>query len=199
MSRQGRVRRITPATDQEDRLRPLYARVLRLRHLNPGGMLCFVFLEGAVALGLLLALAELVSWWGMLVLPVAVAVMVKANDLLAGAVARAAALVPEQERERFRREVVPAVGRAIVPARPVRDAGGVGAEVPGPRASVVVPERGPAGADSQMAMVVAHPGIVESARQTAKQQLARRSPPQWPDRPDPTQLRARQSGHRRYD
>ncbi|BCJ44943.1 hypothetical protein GCM10010168_84830 [Actinoplanes ianthinogenes] len=63
---------------------PLYARVLRLRHLSPGGLLCFVFLEGAVALGVLLALAELVSWWGVLVLPAAVAVMVKFNDLVAG-------------------------------------------------------------------------------------------------------------------
>ncbi|GAA4598956.1 hypothetical protein BJY16_002906 [Actinoplanes octamycinicus] len=63
---------------------PLYARVLRLRHLSPGGLLCFVFLEGAIALGVLLALAELVSWWGVLVLPIAVAVMVKFNDLVAG-------------------------------------------------------------------------------------------------------------------
>ncbi|BCY06216.1 hypothetical protein L3i22_013040 [Actinoplanes sp. L3-i22] len=63
---------------------PLYARMLGLRHLSPGGLLCFVFLEGALALGALLALAELVSWWGVLVLPAAVAVMVKFNDLVAG-------------------------------------------------------------------------------------------------------------------
>jgi hypothetical protein len=63
---------------------PLYARMLGLRHLSPGGLLCFVFLEGSLALGALLALAELVSWWGVLVLPVAVAVMVKFNDLVAG-------------------------------------------------------------------------------------------------------------------
>lgn len=64
---------------------PLYARVLRLRHLAPSGLLCFVFLEGAVVLGILLALAELVSWWGVVVLPVTVALMVKFNDLVAGA------------------------------------------------------------------------------------------------------------------
>lgn len=63
---------------------PLYARMLGLRHLSPGGLLCFVFLEGALALGALLALAELVSWWGVLVLPAAVAVMVKFNDMVAG-------------------------------------------------------------------------------------------------------------------
>lgn len=150
MSRQGRVRRIGPVAEEEAGLRPLYARVLRLRHLNPGGMLCFLFLEGAVALGLLLALAELVSWWGLLVLPMAVAVMVKANDLVAGAAARSAALVPEQERDRFRREVVPAVGRAIVPGRlgrgaarvcqPVTDEGNV-SQAAAPQAPYVgVPE-----------------------------------------------------------
>ncbi|MEU4563728.1 hypothetical protein AB0F72_35580 [Actinoplanes sp. NPDC023936] len=63
---------------------PLYARMLQLRHLAPSSLLCFVFLEGAVVLGILLALAELVSWWGVLVLPLTVALMVKFNDLIAG-------------------------------------------------------------------------------------------------------------------
>lgn len=66
---------------------PLYARVLRLRHIRPSGLLCFLFFEGAIALGVLLALAELVSWWAVPVLPVAVALMVKVNDLVAGALA----------------------------------------------------------------------------------------------------------------
>ncbi|MCU7730534.1 hypothetical protein ODJ79_43045, partial [Actinoplanes sp. KI2] len=52
---------------------PLYARMLRLRHVAPSGFLCFLFLEGTVVLGALLALAELVSWWGVLVLPATVA------------------------------------------------------------------------------------------------------------------------------
>ena len=69
---------------------PLYARMLRLRHLTPSGLLCFVYLEGAVALGILLALAELVSWWGVLVLPAVVALMVKLNDVVAGLLARSA-------------------------------------------------------------------------------------------------------------
>lgn len=68
--------------------RPLYARVLRLRHLQPSGLLCFVFFEGAIAAGVLLALAELVSWWAVPVLPATVALMVKLNDLIAGALAR---------------------------------------------------------------------------------------------------------------
>jgi hypothetical protein len=73
------------------RSRPFYARMLRLRHLAPSGFLCFVFLEGAVALGILLALAELVSWWGVLVLPITVAAMVKLNDAVAGLLARPSA------------------------------------------------------------------------------------------------------------
>ena len=74
-----------------DDYRPMYARMLRLRYVAPGGLLCFVFLEGAIALGLLLALAELVSLWGVLVLPLTVALMVKLNDVIAGSLVRLAA------------------------------------------------------------------------------------------------------------
>jgi len=65
--------------------RPLYARVLRLRYLRPGGALCFLFFEGAAILGVLLSLAELTPWWSVAVLPATVAVMVKVNDMVAGA------------------------------------------------------------------------------------------------------------------
>jgi len=41
----------------------------------------------------LLALAELVSWWGVLVLPATVALMVKLNDVIAGALSRSASVV----------------------------------------------------------------------------------------------------------
>ena len=44
--------------------------------------------------------------------------MVKLNDMVAAAVVRSAALVPEQERDRFRRQMEPAVGRARVPVTP---------------------------------------------------------------------------------
>ncbi|MGW3605648.1 hypothetical protein [Micromonospora sp. NPDC005161] len=98
----------------EERYRPLYARLLGLRFVNPGGVLCFLFFEGTVALAVLLALAELVTWWAVLVLPAAVAVMVKLNDMVAAIVVRSAALVPEQERDRFRRQMEPVVGRARV-------------------------------------------------------------------------------------
>ncbi|MFG3558693.1 hypothetical protein ACGGAQ_30400 [Micromonospora sp. NPDC047557] len=113
----------------EERYRPLYARLLGLRFVNPGGVLCFLFFEGAIALAVLLALAELVTWWAVLVLPVVVAAMVKLNDMVAAVVVRSAALVPEQERDRFRRQMEPVVGRArvsnsvtgvVVTADPVR-------------------------------------------------------------------------------
>jgi hypothetical protein len=103
----------TIAVDEE-RYRPLYARILGLRFVNPGGVLCFLFFEGTIALAVLLALAELVTWWAVLVLPVVVAAMVKLNDMVAAIVVRSAALVPEQERDRFRRQMEPAVGRAQV-------------------------------------------------------------------------------------
>jgi hypothetical protein len=80
--------------------RPLYARILGLQYLTPSGLLCFAFLEGAITLGVLLALAELVSWWGVLVLPLTVAAMVKLNDVIAGAVSRPA--VPTTTRPPLR-------------------------------------------------------------------------------------------------
>ncbi|SCL69992.1 hypothetical protein [Micromonospora chersina] len=114
----------TVPTDEE-RYRPLYARVLGLRFVNPGGVLCFLFFEGAVALAVLLALAELVTWWAVLVLPAAVAAMVKLNDMVAEIVIRTAAQVPEQERDRFRRQMEPVVGRASVPSTARALPGGV--------------------------------------------------------------------------
>lgn len=63
---------------------PLYGRILRLKHLRPGGVICFLLFEGAIGLAALLALAGMVSWWGLIVLPIAVATMVKLNDIVAG-------------------------------------------------------------------------------------------------------------------
>ncbi|MCW6008038.1 hypothetical protein K1W54_26355 [Micromonospora sp. CPCC 205371] len=113
MSREIRARQeaLTPGAAD---YRPLYARLLGLRHLRPSGLMCFLYLEGAAAFGVLLALTELVSWWAIVILPVSIAVMVKINDLVAGAVVRSAQRVREIERER---EASIAVGRAAVVAR----------------------------------------------------------------------------------
>lgn len=108
--------------DDVDDFPPLYARVLRLRHLRPNGLTCLLFFEGSLVVGGLLALAELIPWWGMFVLAVAVAVMVKVNDVVAAAVHRSAELVPEREQERFRWDMTPAVGRTprpVIGGRPV--------------------------------------------------------------------------------
>lgn len=67
---------------------PLYVRALRLRQLHVGGLASFLLFECMIAVGVLLALAELVSWWAVLILPVVVAIMVKVNDIAASAAAR---------------------------------------------------------------------------------------------------------------
>jgi hypothetical protein len=101
---------------------PLYARVLGLRHLAPSGLLCFVFLEGTIALGVLLALAELVSWWGVLVLPATVAMMVKLNDVIAGIVAVPAATPARRSARAVSGGTAPASRRA--PIRPAAGSSG---------------------------------------------------------------------------
>ena len=94
---------------------PLYARVLRLRHIRPGGLLCFLFFEGSVALGILLALAELAPWWSALVLPGVVAAMVKVNDLVAGWNARARPVPAHTRAGTARRVAVPRARPADTP------------------------------------------------------------------------------------
>jgi hypothetical protein len=103
---------------------PLYARLLRLRYLEPSPTLCFVFLEGATALAFLLALAELVSWWGVLILPGCVAAMVKVNDLVAGALVRSTQRTTATRACRARQPPPPVVGRAAVPGSPAMDEAG---------------------------------------------------------------------------
>lgn len=75
--------------------RPLYPRLLRLRHVHPNAWQRAALGEGALALALVLVLADLASAWTLLVLPLGVAVVVKAHDVLAGLLGGApAAAVP---------------------------------------------------------------------------------------------------------
>lgn len=74
----------TAAASRATAKRPLYARLLRLRHLELTGWHRALLGDGSVALAVLLVLADLATAWTVLVLPVAVAVVVKAHDLLAG-------------------------------------------------------------------------------------------------------------------
>lgn len=67
---------------------PMYWRVLRLRHIRPNGWLRALFFEGSVALAVVLVLAEAASVWTIVVLPLVVAIIVKANDVLVGSIRR---------------------------------------------------------------------------------------------------------------
>jgi hypothetical protein len=64
--------------------RPLYPRLLHLQNIHPNAWQRAVLGEGAVALAALLVLADLATAWTLLVLPLAVAAVVKGHDLLAG-------------------------------------------------------------------------------------------------------------------
>ena len=88
--------------------RPLYTRALGLRYVRPSALLSFLLFECMIALAALLALAELVSWWAVVVLPVSVAAMVKVNDVVTGAMRRSAlAAVP---RRRVAAPLAPSTG-----------------------------------------------------------------------------------------
>lgn len=63
---------------------PLYPRLLRLRHIHPNAWQRALLGEGAIGVATLLVLADLATAWTLLVLPLAVALVVKAHDLLAG-------------------------------------------------------------------------------------------------------------------
>ncbi|MGW4944564.1 hypothetical protein ACWEOZ_23570 [Actinoplanes sp. NPDC004185] len=199
----------------EARQQPLYARMLGLQYLAPGGFLCFVFLEGAVALGILLALAELVSWWGVLALPLTVAAMVKLNDVVAGAlirpatirppvaVVRASAASPGAATVRLSPAVIaqvssatpvsgpPALRPAIIRSATADAVSGMPGRVAGiPDAAARMPDedRGMIGEDRWA------PAAMDAS--------ALNGPPvtrQWTEDLDDSQQRARQSAARRYE
>lgn len=132
---------------------PLYPRLLRLRHVSPSSWQRAVLGEGMIATGALLAMADLASAWSMVVLPVAVAGIVKAHDLLAGALAGpsvAAPVAPAGADE--------AVATPVAPAH-VRVAEAVATPVaPAPAQLPVVEARGEAGPATGAATAVEEPG-----------------------------------------
>ncbi|MFP5219380.1 MAG: hypothetical protein ACLGIG_06520 [Actinomycetes bacterium] len=72
------------SSDAPPRKRPLYPRLLRLKNISPNGWQRAALGEGALAVAVVLVLADLASAWTLLALPLGVAVVVKAHDLLAG-------------------------------------------------------------------------------------------------------------------
>lgn len=73
---------------------PLYSRLLGLKHIAPNVWQRALLGEGSLAVGIVLVLADLATAWTILVLPLAVAVVVKAHDLLAGYLQRPARVKP---------------------------------------------------------------------------------------------------------
>ena len=67
--------------------KPLYPRLLRLKHVHPNAWQRAVLGEGMAVLGALLVMADLASGWSILVLPLAMAVVVKSHDVVAGILA----------------------------------------------------------------------------------------------------------------
>lgn len=71
---------------------PLYWRVLRLRHVRPNGWQRALLVEGVFGVAGVLVLADVASAWTLVALPAVVALLVKANDVVAGL------LAPRRER-----------------------------------------------------------------------------------------------------
>jgi hypothetical protein len=63
---------------------PLYCRLLRLRNVRPSGWQRALFVDLPVAVAVILVLSDSASAWTVLVLPLAVAAVVKAHDVIAG-------------------------------------------------------------------------------------------------------------------
>ena len=210
MTRTVRSRRAEPANQ------PLYARVLRLRHLAPSGLLCFVFLEGAIVLGLLLALAELVSWWGVLVLPATVALMVKFNDMVTGSLTQHS-VATETATARapvLRPAAMPAASAAPPPAYGYASPSSEPTEVYGhpPASEPATGHARPGNGSMPVGYGAAHPPVPAAtgfahAGPVADEAGLRGSGPavsaparrQWADQMDVRQQMARQAAVRRYE
>ena len=84
--------------------RPLYPRLLRLRALRLGAWQRAVLGEGTLAVAALLVLADLASAWALLVLPGAVAAVVKAHDVVAAALQTPGTPTAPVQQDRRRRD-----------------------------------------------------------------------------------------------
>jgi hypothetical protein len=93
--------------------RPLYFRLLGVRHLRVSPVAAFLLFEGSIAAGVLLALADIVNVWGIVAVPVAVAIMVKVHDRVARALVQPLAVVHMSANRPLRDR--PNVGRSAVP------------------------------------------------------------------------------------
>ena len=76
-------------------------------------MTAFVLFEGSIVAGALLALADVVTAWGVIAIPVAVAIMVKIHDRVARALVQPLAVVQMSANRPLRDR--PKIGRSAVP------------------------------------------------------------------------------------
>jgi hypothetical protein len=81
---------------------PLYHRLLRLRHYQPGPLMTAALFEGSIAVSAVLALAELLNWWSVLAIPLTVAAVVKFNDVVTGLARRPPRRPPTRDRSASR-------------------------------------------------------------------------------------------------
>jgi hypothetical protein len=96
---------VSSADRAEAGRRPLYARLLRLRHLRLRGWQRVLLSDGVLLLAGLLVLADVATAWTLLVLPVAVAAVVKLHDVAAGLLPQTpTAPVPQDRRRSSRRD-----------------------------------------------------------------------------------------------
>ena len=100
------------SSDKRRDKKPLYPRLLRLRHVQPNAWQRAALGEGAIGVGVLLAMADLATAWAIVVLPVAVAAIVKAHDALQGL------LDPRDDRPADRHADEPDDPRGDSPAPP---------------------------------------------------------------------------------
>ncbi len=80
----------------DQRPRPLYWRILRLRVVRPGAITRVFLVEGLLAVAVLMMLAEAASAWSLVVLPAVGMAIVKAHDLLAVQLGASAAHPPSR-------------------------------------------------------------------------------------------------------
>jgi hypothetical protein len=98
----GRSAAGTDDADARVARRPLYSRLLRLQALQLRGWQRVLLSDGSLLVAVLLVLADLATAWTLLVLPLAVAAVVKAHDVAAGLLApqTPTAPVPQDQRRR---------------------------------------------------------------------------------------------------
>ena len=85
--------------------RPLYARLLRLRHLQLTAWQRVLLSDGVLLVAVLLVLADLATAWSLPALPLTVAAVVKLHDLAAGLLAPGTPTAPVPQDRRRRTDV----------------------------------------------------------------------------------------------